>query len=144
VCVRCSAHAPSWSSLPYSYFSIRCSALTRERLAWSFFDQVSEVVVASLLQLLLRLRTKEHSFLGVGHARLVEEVGELFKPLLLLRLRLLKLVNEVRLLELKLLGFLFELVDLGLVEVSVLVLKLLSLLPPLANEVLPLLLAEFA
>ena len=105
---------------------------------------MSEVVVASLLQLLLRLHTKEQSFLGVGHARLVEEAGELFEPLLLLHLRLLKLVDELHLLELKLLGLLFELVDLGIVEVSVLVVKVLHLLPLLANEVLPLLLAAFA
>ena len=122
---------------------MRCSALARERLARSFFDQVSEVA-AGLLQLRLRLHALEQSFLGAGDARFVEEAGELFEPLLLLHLRLLKLLNELLLVELKLLGLLFELVDLGLVEVSVLVLKLLSLLPPLANEVLPLLLAEFA
>lgn len=105
---------------------------------------MSEVLVTNLFLLLLRLHTKEQSLVGVGHARLVEEVRELIIPMLLLRLRLVKLVDELRLLELKLLGLLFELADLGFVEESVLVEELLCLLPPLAQESCPLLLAEFA
>lgn len=122
---------------------MRCSALARERLAKSFFDQVSEVA-AGLLQLCLGLHALEQSFLRAGDARFVEEAGELFEPLLLRHLRLLKLLNELHLVELKLLRLLFELVDLRLVQVSVLAVKVLHLLPPLAYEVPPLLYAEFA
>ena len=121
------------------YCSVRCSALAYERLTLSIFDHVSEVVAAGLRQRRLRSHALEQSFLGLGDAGFVEEAGELFEPFLLLDLRLLKPVNELHLLELELLGLLFEFVDLGLVHVSVLAVKVLHLLPPLANEVLPLL-----